>query len=195
MENGQDLFTMIGIPALICLARVIDVTISTVRIIFVSKGQKFLAPLLGFFEIIVWLMAITQVMQHLDHWQNYVAYAFGFALGNFFGILIENKIALGHVMVNIITKTDAHLLVKILRDLGYWITQTDAVGNDGNVSIIITIIKRSEIKNIVPIIKKYNPWAVYSLSDMRYVNIDVASIPVAYDTKRKIRKVVKTQKT
>lgn len=189
----SDLFVVLGIPALICMARIIDVTLSTIRIIFVSKGQKFLAPLLGFFEIIVWLMAITQVMQHLDRWQNYIAYALGFALGNFFGILIENKIALGHVMVNIITKTDAHLLVKILRDLGYWITQTDALGNDGNVSIIFTIIKRSEINNIVPIIKKYNPWAVYSLSDMRYVNIDIANVPVTYDTKRKIRKIVKAK--
>ncbi|CAD7289344.1 DUF2179 domain-containing protein [Campylobacter suis] len=183
--QSNEIFTLIGIPALICLARITDVTLGTIRIIFVSKGQKYLAPILGFFEIMVWLVAITQVMQHLDHWQNYIAYALGFALGNFLGIWLENKLALGNVMVNIVTKTDANILAKILRDCGYWVTQTDAVGNDGNVSILVTIIKRSDVSKIIPIIKKHNPWAVYSVSDMRYVNTSAASMPVTYDIKQK----------
>ncbi len=95
-------FVTFGMPVLICLARIIDVTMSTVRIIFVSKGQKFLAPILGFFETLIWLLAITSIMQHLDQWQNYVAYALGFSLGTFSGIIIENKIALGHVMVTLV---------------------------------------------------------------------------------------------
>lgn len=186
---NSELFVTFGMPVLICLARIIDVTLSTIRIIFVSKGERILAPVLGFFEILIWLMAITQIMQNLDQWQNYIAYALGFALGTYAGIIIENKIALGHVMVTMVTRTDAGKLTKKLRDSGYWITQTDAIGNDGNVNILVTIIKRKEIDKIIPIIKKYNPWAAYSVNDMRYVNPGVVNIPVTYDIKRKVRRV------
>lgn len=179
------LYINFGIPLLICLARVCDVTLSTIRIIFVSKGERFIAPVLGFVEILIWLVAITQVMQHLDHWQNYIAYALGFALGNFFGIVIENRIALGHVMVTIITKTDAKKLIKILRDSGYWVTEADAIGNDGAVSLMVTIIKRKEISAIIPIIKENNPWAVYTFSDIRYVNQKMANVPVVYNLESK----------
>lgn len=189
------LYVKIGVPFLICLARICDVTLSTIRIIFVSKGEKFIAPFLGFFEILIWLIAITQVMQHLDQWKNYIAYALGFALGNFFGIIIENRIALGHVMVTIITKTDANRLIKILRDNGYWVTETDAIGNNGVVSIMVTVIKRKQINTIVPIIKQTNPWAVYTVSDMRYVNQKMASVPVLYniDDKDSIKDKITTQ--
>ena len=186
---ASEWFVTFGMPVLICLARIIDVTMSTVRIIFVSKGHKFLAPVLGFFETLIWLMAITSIMQHLDQWQNYVAYALGFSLGTFSGIIIENKIALGHVMVTLVTKTDAHRLIKVLRDHGYWVTETSAIGNDGFVSMMVTIIKRKEIKNIIPLIKRHNPWAAYTISDMRYANPGIANVPVTYDVKRKIRRI------
>ncbi len=80
-------FTYIIIPLLICLARIIDVSLGTVRIILVSKGAKIIAPILGFFEVLIWLIAIGQVMQNLTNVMNYFAYAFGFAIGNYIGIL------------------------------------------------------------------------------------------------------------
>lgn len=180
-------FEVVGIPLLICLARIIDVTISTVRIIFVSKGQRLIAPILGFFEIMVWLMAITQVMQHLDHWQNYIAYALGFALGNYFGIYIENKIALGSVAVRIITKIKADTLANELRSRGHSVTTVDAIGNDGEVNIVFTVIDRSKIKEIVPLIKKHNPWAVYSIEDVRYANYAMLNVPVSEQNLNKVK--------
>lgn len=182
---ASEWFVVFGMPVLICCARIIDVTMSTVRTIFVAKGQRLLAPLLGFFETLIWLLAITSIMQHLDQWQNYIAYALGFSLGTFTGIIIENKIALGHVMVTLVTKTDAHRLIKALRG----VTETSAIGNDGVVSMMVTIIKRKEIKSIMPLIKRHNPWAAYTINDMRYANPGIANIPVTYDVKRKIRRI------
>lgn len=171
-------FATFGIPLLICLARVLDVTIGTIRIIFVAKGQRLIAPILGFVEIMVWLVAITQIMQHLDHWQNYIAYALGFAIGNYIGIYIEDKLALGNVIVRIITKIDAHKLANELRELGYSVTIIDATGNDGPVNVVFTAIKRDEVSRIIPLIKKHNPWALYSIEDIRYVNYSMENIPI-----------------
>ncbi|MCI6989189.1 MAG: DUF2179 domain-containing protein [Campylobacter sp.] len=180
-------FASIGMPILICCARIIDVTISTIRIIFVSKGQKYIAPVLGFFEVIVWLLAITQVMQHLDHWQNYIAYALGFALGNFFGIIIEERLALGYVMLTVATKTEANELADKLMEKNVRTAVTEAMGNDGKVNILFTIIKRSQVSQIVNDIKNFNPWAVYSVNDMRYVDSKMLNIPVNTETIKKYK--------
>ncbi|GAE87820.1 hypothetical protein JCM21531_1220 [Acetivibrio straminisolvens JCM 21531] len=80
---------------LIFFSRIIDVTIGTIRIIFVSRGKKYLAPVLGFFEVLVWIVAISQVMQNLNNFACYFAYAAGFATGTFVGIIIEEKLAIG----------------------------------------------------------------------------------------------------
>lgn len=184
----SDFFKYFGIPALICLARVIDVTIGTIRIIFVSKGKKLMAPVLGFFEILVWLIAITQVMTHLDGWQNYVAYALGFAFGNLFGILLEEKLALGQVVVRIIPKIKAIKLTTILRNSGYNVSMINANGNDGDINILFVVIKRSEIDKIIPLIKENNPWAFYTIEDLRYANLHMVNIPVNQDTINKFSK-------
>ena len=88
-------FTWVGLPILIFLARILDQSIGTLRLIFLSKGMKHIAPFLGFFEVIIWLLAVGQIMQHLDNWLCYVAYGAGFAMGNFIGISIEERLSLG----------------------------------------------------------------------------------------------------
>lgn len=174
-------FVIYGIPALICIARICDVTVGTLRIIFVSKGHKFIAPILGFIEISIWLVAITQVMQNLDRWQNYIAYALGFSIGNYLGIYIEGVLAMGVVVMRIITKRDSTELPDKLKELGYSVSVIDAQGNEGAIKIIFTIAKRSNINKIVPLINKYNPRAVYSIEDVRHVqdpNILKASLNI-----------------
>ncbi|ASM38061.1 MAG: DUF2179 domain-containing protein [Campylobacter sputorum] len=184
----SDFFRYIGIPILICLARIIDVTLGTVRIILVSKGKKIIAPILGFFEILIWLIAITQVMAHLDGWQNYIAYALGFALGNLFGILLEEKLALGHVVVRIIPKIKAVNLAKMLRNSGYSVSMINANGNDGDINILFVVIKRCEIDNILPLIKENNPWAFYTIEDLRYANLNMINVPVNQNTIKEFSK-------
>ena len=97
-------FQWIILPLLIFLARITDQTIGTLRLIFLSKGYKFIAPFLGFFEVIIWLLAVSQIMKHLDNVMCYVAYGSGFAMGNFIGMAIEQKLSLGSVIIRLILK-------------------------------------------------------------------------------------------
>ena len=88
---------------MIFLARICDVSIGTIRIIFVSKGNKKIAPILGFFEVLIWITAISKIMQNLDNYVNYFAYAAGFATGNFVRYDDRGKLAMGIQMIRIIT--------------------------------------------------------------------------------------------
>lgn len=155
---------------MIFFSRIIDVTLDTLRIVFVAKGNKFLAPLLGFFEVLIWLIAITKIMQNLDNVACYIAYAAGFATGNYIGLIIEEKLAMGIQMFRIITQKDASPLIEKLINGGYKITSIVADGNKGSVHIIYLVVKRTENKNIISIINHFNPNAFYSIEDVRHVN-------------------------
>lgn len=163
-------FTYIIIPILICLARIIDVSLGTMRIILLYKGAKKIAPILGFFEILIWLMAIGQVMQNLTNVMNYFAYALGFALGNYIGILIEQKLAIGIVVVRVVTATDASELIDSMKRANYGVTVVDAKGADGPVHLIYSVIKRSGLPIIIKHIKEFNPKAFYLIEDVRFVS-------------------------
>lgn len=164
------LFTYVLLPLLIFVARIFDVTIGTLRIIFLSKGKKLLVPIFGFFEVLIWIIAIGKIMQNADSWISYVAYAGGFAAGNYIGLVIEEKLAMGTVVLRIIAQRSAHELAASLREKGFGITLVDAQGATGNVNILFTTIQRSDIKNVVSVINEYNPSAFYSIEDVRYVN-------------------------
>lgn len=166
----SEAFSLYGIPLLIALARITDVSIGTLRIIFVSKGLRLWAPILGFFEVSIWLMAISKVMANLTNPINYIAYALGFSVGNYIGMFIESRLAIGMVVVRIITKRDSHVLVAALRALRYSVTVADAEGNTGAVNIIFTVIKRSDITVVRELIAQHNPQAVYSIEDVRHAS-------------------------
>lgn len=169
MENIFDsgTFSLIILPILIFLSRIVDVTFGTIRIIFVSRGMKWLAPVFGFFEIIIWLFAIGQVFGNLTNITYYVAYAGGFACGNFVGIWIEEKMAIGTLIVRIITRNDGLQLIEFLRSESFGVTSFDAEGATGKVKIIYTIIKRRDLQKIIGLIKKFNPKAFYSIEEVR----------------------------
>ncbi len=173
--SHSDLFSYVILPVLIFLARIADVTIGTIRIVMVAKGQKLIAPLLGFFEVLIWLIAISKIIQNLDNWVCYVAYGGGFATGNYIGMLIEEKLAFGIVQLQIITRADAHKLIEKLKVDGYGITHQEAHGSTEEVSIIYSIIKRTDIPQVVEIIRTYNPNAFYSIADVKFVNKNVYS--------------------
>lgn len=163
-------FTWIILPLLIILARIADQTIGTLRLIFLSKGYRILTPLLGFFEVIIWLLAVSQIFQHLDNWLAYVAYGLGFAIGNYIGIVLEQKISLGNVIVRIVPKYDTTELINYLKESNFGITSVNAEGSRGPVKVIFSIIKRRDIKQFVSIIKRFNPNAFYTIEDVRAVH-------------------------
>ncbi|MBJ6118620.1 DUF2179 domain-containing protein [Pontibacter sp. BT310] len=158
------------IPLLIFFARIVDVTLGTLRIVFISKGDKMIAPALGFLEVLIWLVAITQVMQNLNNVASYLAWAGGFATGNFLGLRIEQKLALGQMVVRVITVDSAHQLIERLKGHGYRLTCVDARGTRGKVNLLFMIVKRKKLAHVLDIIREYNPQAFYSIEDVRSVS-------------------------
>lgn len=154
----------------IFLARIVDVSLGTLRIIFVSKGYKMWATITSFVELLIWIIVISQVIQHLNHWVTYVAYAGGFATGNYVGMVIEEHLTLGHELIRIITRKNPDNLLAELKDEGYGITSLRGNGINGEVGVVYVIIKRNHIGPISEIIKKHNPHALYTIEDIRYVS-------------------------
>jgi len=177
----SELFRWVILPILIFLARMTDVTIGTVRIMVLNKGKRYLAPLLGFFEILIWLLAIRQIFLQLTNPVCYIAYAGGFAMGNFVGMLLEDKLAIGYEVIRVITNKDATKLIHFLNEKGYGATSIEAEGSTGKVHVIFSIVKRAEIKKIIPIIKKYNPKAFYTIEDVKAVKEGI--FPSTYSIK------------
>jgi uncharacterized protein YebE (UPF0316 family) len=167
---NSPVFTWVILPVLIFLARITDQSIGTLRLIFVSKGIRFLGPLIGFFESIIWLLAVSQIMKHLDNIVCFIAYGSGFATGNYIGILLEEKISIGNAVIRIITRNEANELIRYLRQSNFGITVINAMGSQGDVKIIFSTIKRKDIRQFVTIINDYNPNAFYTIEDVKSVN-------------------------
>ncbi len=165
-----DYYSYILIPLLIFFARICDVSMGTVRIILVSKGLKKVAPIIGFFEVLIWILAISKIIENLDNWICYIAYAGGFATGNYIGMKIEEKLALGHELVRVITKREAFDLVTALKDQGYGVTFVSAEGTQGLVGIVYIIVSRKNIPAVIQIIQLHNPNALYTIENIKYVN-------------------------
>ena len=166
---NSEAFKLIIIPLLIFLARICDVTLDTARIIYVSRGMKLLAPIIGFFEVLIWLISITQIMHNLTNVIYYIAYAGGFAAGNFIGIYIEERMAIGTVVIRIITQKNASELIEFLKCDGCGVTHIDAQGTLGPVKVVFTIIKRRDVNRVIDIIRKFNPAAFFTIEDVRSV--------------------------
>ncbi|MDZ7738799.1 MAG: DUF2179 domain-containing protein [Bacteroidales bacterium] len=166
-------FSFLVLPLLIFVARIADVSLGTIRIIFVARGMKKIAPLIGFFEILIWLLAISKIFQDLDNWVAYIAYAGGFAAGNYIGMLIEERLAIGHEMIRVITRSEAGDLVDELKDKGFGVTFIKAHGLEGEVGVVYIIIKRSMVKPVLEIIQNNNPHALYTIESIRMVNREV----------------------
>jgi uncharacterized protein YebE (UPF0316 family) len=163
------LYAWVILPLLIFLARICDVTLGTVRLIFVSRGFKYLAPLVGFFEVLIWILAIGQIMKNLSSPVCYLAYAGGFATGNYVGILIVERLSLGVVLIRVITRKGADSLLNRLREQDYGVTSVDGRGAEGPVQIIFTIVPRREVGAILDLVKAFNPRAFYSIEEVGFV--------------------------
>ncbi|GAB3328105.1 DUF2179 domain-containing protein [Marivirga atlantica] len=167
---SNETFAFIVLPILIFLSRIGDVSIATIRVIFVLQGKKFMAPFLGFFESIIWLLAIGQIFKHIDNPVSYFAYAGGYAAGTYVGMWIEEKLALGSVVVRTITAKPAVELIDYFKSKNLRFSNIEAEGNNGKVNIIFTVVKRELLKELIPTIKKYNPKAFFTIEGVKKVS-------------------------
>ena len=158
--------TWVVVPCLIFLARIVDVTIGTARVIFVSRGYKLLAAATGFFEVLIWLLAIGQIMKNLANPACYVAYASGFALGNYIGITLAEKMSLGTVLIQVMTNRDPSNLVNALKEKEYGVTTVQGQGVFNPVKLVFTIVPRSHMKEVLQTIQEHNPKSFYSTQEI-----------------------------
>ncbi len=166
---GNELFLYVILPMLIFFARIFDQSLGILRIIFATKGLKYLVLVAGFFESIVWLLAISQIMQNLNNVFCYIAFASGFAFGNFLGIYLESKLSIGSVIIRVVFQKDSSQTIKILKRLKFRITEVDATGMDGPVKMIFSTIQRKKLNRFIRILVKNNPMAFYTVEDVKMV--------------------------
>jgi uncharacterized protein YebE (UPF0316 family) len=168
--SGFDYFNWVILPLLIFLSRLSDVTLATLRHIFVSKGYRKIVPFLGFIEVMIWLIAMRQVFSNLNNAVCFVAWAGGFAMGTWCGMIIEERLALGMQIIRIITDKDCSELIHEFKLHHHGITIVDGHGANGPVKLIFTIVKRVNKKQVIALIHKHQPSAFYSIEDVRSSN-------------------------
>ena len=163
----SELFRWVIMPLLIFIARMCDVTLGTLRNVFISKGLRHVVPVIGFFEVLIWLISMRQIMQHLDNVMCYISFAGGFSMGTYVGLKIEARLALGVQVIRIITNQDSQQLILALQKENIGITVIDGQGAKGPVKIIFTLANRKDIVIIRELINMHNPTAFYSIEDVR----------------------------
>ncbi|MDD5024534.1 MAG: DUF5698 domain-containing protein, partial [Methanoregula sp.] len=160
---SPDIYVWVILPLLIFVARICDVSLETIRVIYISKGIKYLAPIIAFFEIVIWLLAMEVVMNDLANIANFFAFAFGFAFGTYIGLVLEEKLSIGMVIMRIITTEESNdAIIAFMKAENYGVTSMDAQGSRGDVKMIITLVNRTDVPRITAHIEKTNPQAFFS---------------------------------
>jgi uncharacterized protein YebE (UPF0316 family) len=167
LSINSTVFSFVVLPILIFLARIADVSINTIRIIFVMNGDKLISTLLGFFESLIWLLAIGQIFQHLNNWVSYVAYPGGFAMGIYVGMLIEEKLALGKVVVRVISSENLSCILSYMvkNDIRYNVLSGESA--KGNENILFTVVKRDQLPSLINEFNACLPQAMYTVESVK----------------------------
>lgn len=161
------------IPLGIFLAEMCVVTFSTLRIIFIARGHRNLAPILGFFEVIIWLFAVGQTMQNLSNVGCFLGFAFGFTAGNYLGMVIEKKLAMGKVIVRVFSNRDVGNLMEELRAVNVGYTCVNGEGATGPVRILMIVVQRRRLGELIRLIESRQPKAFYAVDDLQSVSAGI----------------------
>ncbi len=173
---GFDWYAWVILPFIVFFARIADVTLGTLRIVFTSRGKRNIAPVLGFFEVFIWIVAISQIVQNLHSVTAFFGYAAGFATGTYIGLGIEERLAMGTLVLRIVLPKEGDQLAKALHEAGYGVTRVRGEGANGPVKILYTIVKRRDYAEVVEIIQRINPKAFFSAEEVRSTQAGVFPI-------------------
>ena len=155
------------LPVVIFFGMIIDVALGTLRIIFVSKGEKNKAPLIGFVEVFIWVVVISQILSRANDMVAYLSYAAGYAAGNYIGMILENRIAFGVILCRIYTQKNGNDLIKALNKLNIGATMTHGIGSTNKVDIIETVVDRKVMKSLEVAINEFDSNSFYVVEDVR----------------------------
>lgn len=175
LNSSFDYYAWIVLPFLIFISRLCDVTLNTLRHVFMTKGYKKIVPFLGFFEVLIWIIVVGQVMKNLNNIACYIAWASGFATGTYVGLLVEERLALGLQVLRIITNQDCTTLIDALRNNNHGVTIVDGHGAKGPVKLLYAVVKRKDMTSLAKLIEEHNPGAFYSVEDVKSTNQGIFS--------------------
>ncbi|MFZ2096965.1 MAG: DUF2179 domain-containing protein [Anaerolineales bacterium] len=163
----SNLYIWLVLPLMVFFARVADVTLGTLRIIFISRGKRNIAPLLGFVEVFIWITVVSQIVSHAHNILAYLAYAAGFASGAYVGMYIEARLAIGTQVILTIVQDNFNELISHLHTAGYGVTCVDGQGSNGPVKLIYAIVPRRDLETVLSIIRQTHPRAFLAIQDIR----------------------------
>ncbi len=157
----------IGIGLGIFALRVVDMSMDTIRVLFVVRGRKLLAWILGFCQSLIFIVAISSVLTGDMNVAAILGYAAGFATGNVVGMLIEERLAIGHIQVTVISSTRGAVIAEGLRAHGFAVTEIPARGKDGTVTLLHCSVMRKEVDDLDTIVLEADPSAFVTAEDVR----------------------------
>ena len=155
--------------ALVFALRIIDMSIDTLRVLYVVRGQKTVAWILGFFQSAIFVIAITRVLANLDNPLVVLGYAAGFATGNVLGIMIEERLAVGHIQLQIVSRRRGAAVARALRQSGYGVTEISARGRDGTVKLLTASVHRKDAARARQMVHHVDEDAFITSEDVRPV--------------------------
>jgi len=164
---SEEMISWVIIPIVIMLARIVDVSLGTIRIIQIALGKKLIASLIGFAECLLWLIAVSQIMQNLSNIFCYIGFALGFAIGNYIGIFISEKLPSGLQIIRIINNSKVKSLQMALRDEGFGVTTVDGYGAKGPVNLIYVVSSQVDVPRVMEIIKQMEPSSFVTINDVK----------------------------
>jgi len=154
---------------MICCLRITDMSLDTLRLLFVVRGRKGIAWTLGFFEAGIYIIAITRVLSNLNNPLTILGYAVGFATGNVVGMLIEERLAIGHIQVSIVSSARGVALAQALREARFAVTEVPARGRDGMVHLLNLSVLRKDVPQVEGIVHEVDSEAFVTSADVRPV--------------------------
>jgi len=158
------------LPFIIFGLRVLDMSLDTMRVLFVIRGRRPLAWIFGFFQSLIWVVAITTVLSNMTNPWNLVAYATGFATGNVVGMWIEERLAIGHGHMRIMSTGRGSMIAESIRNAGYAATELSGRGRDGTVAVINCSVRRRDIERVRRQVNSIDPDAFITVQEIRPLN-------------------------
>jgi uncharacterized protein YebE (UPF0316 family) len=168
MDTVLSLTAWLSAGLIFCL-RVSDMTLDTLRVLVVMRGKKSIAWFLGLFQSLIFVLAISSVLRNLDNPLNILGYASGFATGVLVGMIIEERLAMGHVQISVVSSGRGAAIAERLREEGFGITEIPARGKDGVVSLLNCSVLRKNVGRVQRIVNEVDESAFITAEDVRPV--------------------------
>ena len=156
-------------PLVIFCLRIVDVSLATLRMLLAVRGIKLVAPLIGFFEVLIWVLAVGAVIQHLDSPLHLVGYAGGFAAGTYIGLMLEERMAFGMATVRVVSRYGGVELAEALRERGFGVTEFAGQGREGKVEVVDAVLRRRDVPQVLREVDFWDPEAFVTVQEPKSI--------------------------